>query len=418
MGLLTRICCLSAILILSAGILISAPSAEATEHDKERTLKLRTDLDTEFSESLDATNSRHMETVQCILDRINWRYEIVSSPVMRNRILTRKNEIDGFFLHSPKLVSEDIALASQPVAIERWYMFQRKEGLSSSAGGQSVGAVLGSNEHRWLKQRNFDHIVTAPSLSSIVKMLHRERISYALADQTRFWRNVFLTETPAREFSAYFVRYAPLVMYFSNGFIERNPTFLDTFNNNIDYCVQDRLKPKIEEARLLMNIQQELLLSDGNFRTLLKLTKEALESPPKIVSTEDEDNRWKEAQIKGNRTRLMDEIENTPLSEFLRRLTGLTNGKISELFIMDIDGYLIGMNQVTSDYWQGDEAPYQSIIEKGYRLHISEIDFDASTQKFQIQITTPLMDPKTNTVLGLMTTGFDADLALTTALEF
>ena len=385
----------------------------------ENYIKLRTDLESELSQSLDSTNIRHLKTVQCILKHINWEYEIRSSPVKRNRILTRKNEIDGFFLHSPRLMPDTIAKTSQPIAIERWFMFQRKSGdNSNNTGDPSVSAVLGSNEHHWLEQHNYKKIITAPNLSSVVKMLHRERVTYALADQKRFWRNVFLTETPAGKFSAYFVRYAPLVMYFSNEFIEKNPDFLNHFNSNIDSCTQDRLKPTKEEAQHLLNIQEGILRKDGNQINLATIIKAQLEDRTSVANQKEEDKRWTVAKEQETRTKLMDQIEDNALSDFLRRLTRLGNSKISEIFVMDTDGYILGMNRATSDYWQGDEAPYKSIMENRQRQHISEIDFDASTQKFQIQITIPIKDPETQRIIALMTTGFDADIALTSAFDF
>lgn len=77
---------------------------------------------------------------------------------------------------------------------------------------------------------------------------------------------------------------------------------------------------------------------------------------------------------------------------------------------MDARGLNVAASDVTSDYWQGDEAKFSETFPNGAGAsHISEVEYDESTQTYQAQISFPIVDPVSNEVVGAATVGVNAD---------
>ena len=81
---------------------------------------------------------------------------------------------------------------------------------------------------------------------------------------------------------------------------------------------------------------------------------------------------------------------------------------ISEIFVMDNQGANVAMSSKTSDYWQGDEAKFTESYNNGKgAVHISDVQFDDSSQTYVVQVSVPVKDG--NTVIGAITVGIDVD---------
>ena len=77
---------------------------------------------------------------------------------------------------------------------------------------------------------------------------------------------------------------------------------------------------------------------------------------------------------------------------------------------MDAQGLNVAASDMTSDYWQGDEAKHSETYGAGPDgFHISEIEFDDSTQRYQAQVSFTLIDPATGSAIGAVTVGVDAE---------
>jgi hypothetical protein len=97
-------------------------------------------------------------------------------------------------------------------------------------------------------------------------------------------------------------------------------------------------------------------------------------------------------------------------SAVLRDWVAASDGAITEVFVMDAMGLNVAASAVTSDYWQGDEEKHSETYAKGPdAVHISEIEFDESTQSYQAQVSVPIVDPASGQVVGAMTVGLNAD---------
>ena len=76
---------------------------------------------------------------------------------------------------------------------------------------------------------------------------------------------------------------------------------------------------------------------------------------------------------------------------------------------MDNKGLNVGQSDVTSDFWQGDEAKFQkTYMVDSNVIFIDEYEVDESTGKYQAQISLSIADPDTGDTIGAVTIGLDA----------
>lgn len=106
-------------------------------------------------------------------------------------------------------------------------------------------------------------------------------------------------------------------------------------------------------------------------------------------------------------------ILQNPTSDFLRAQVEAAGGRITEIFVMDAEGLNVAASSVTSDMWQGDEAKFTETFGIGPgAVHYSDVELDESTNRYQAQISFTVIDPATNTPIGAVTVGVDAESLL------
>ena len=100
------------------------------------------------------------------------------------------------------------------------------------------------------------------------------------------------------------------------------------------------------------------------------------------------DKRWIDGGKYGD---MVLEMLDRQASIITRDRRELSNGIITEIIVMDNRGMNVAISDRTSDFYQGDEAKYQETFLKGPdAVHVSELEFDESTQKIQTQVSLPL----------------------------
>jgi hypothetical protein len=86
-------------------------------------------------------------------------------------------------------------------------------------------------------------------------------------------------------------------------------------------------------------------------------------------------------------------------------------GLFTEIFVTDSVGLNVAASDVTSDYWQGDEAKFTESFGAGPgAVHLGEIEFDESTQMYQSQVSVPVLDPESGAPIGAATFGVNVEL--------
>ena len=121
------------------------------------------------------------------------------------------------------------------------------------------------------------------------------------------------------------------------------------------------------------------------------------------------DANWR-AEVGASSSPTIDPVLNNPSSAFLREQVAAAGGAITEIFTMDLNGLNVAASDTTSDYWQGDEDKFsQTYLIGAGAVHISDVEFDESSQSYQAQVSITLVDPGTNAAIGAMTVGLNAD---------
>ncbi len=120
------------------------------------------------------------------------------------------------------------------------------------------------------------------------------------------------------------------------------------------------------------------------------------------------DKQWRAETSRSERP-LIDQVLANSLSRFLAKAKSEQHGVVTEVFIMDNKGLNVGQSDVTSDYWQGDEAKWkQTYLVGPNAMLIDEIEFDESTQTFQTQVSMSITD-QNGAVIGAITVGIDVE---------
>lgn len=120
------------------------------------------------------------------------------------------------------------------------------------------------------------------------------------------------------------------------------------------------------------------------------------------------DRTWR-AEVGTASTPTITPVLENAAADFLRERVAASGGRITEVFVMDAQGLNVAASHVTSDYWQGDEEKHSETYDVGAgAMHISEVELDESTQRYQGQISTTIVDPASGEPLGAITVGVDA----------
>lgn len=121
------------------------------------------------------------------------------------------------------------------------------------------------------------------------------------------------------------------------------------------------------------------------------------------------DKKWR-AETGASDQPMIKAVMSNGLSKFLMEKKEGSQGLYTEIFVMDNKGLNVGQSDVTSDYWQGDEAKWKKTYSAGAgSMHISDVKKDESTQTFQSQLSLPVVDPANNQVIGAITLGINVE---------
>ncbi|HBF28820.1 hypothetical protein [Rhizobium sp.] len=116
------------------------------------------------------------------------------------------------------------------------------------------------------------------------------------------------------------------------------------------------------------------------------------------------DKKWRAEVQKGDQP-LIASVMSNQVSAFLKEKQAGSKGAIAEVFVMDNKGLNVGQSEITSDYWQGDEAKFQKTFDVGPKtLFVDEVEKDESTQALQSQASMTIVD-ETGKAIGAVTVG-------------
>lgn len=121
------------------------------------------------------------------------------------------------------------------------------------------------------------------------------------------------------------------------------------------------------------------------------------------------DEKWRAETAEAN-SPMIDGVLDNPLSRWLDEVKEQQGGLVTEIFVTDAKGLNVGLSDVTSDYWQGDEAKFLQTYPLGPdAVFVDEVEKDESTQVFQSQVSMTVVDPASGEPIGSITVGINVD---------
>ena len=127
------------------------------------------------------------------------------------------------------------------------------------------------------------------------------------------------------------------------------------------------------------------LSKNADIISLLNKENEIVKTPQFIDKVE---SNWHDR----NKDSLLNQILSRPASQFLKKYVE-ENPYYNEIFVTDFQGTLAAASNETTDYFQGDEAPYSYVRQYGgSSFFVGKVEGDVSSQSFGQKIALPILD--------------------------
>jgi hypothetical protein len=165
----------------------------------------------------------------------------------------------------------------------------------------------------------------------------------------------------------------------------------------ISYTLSKTSNPLID--KLISTELSDIVKND----LVIACVKSANKMPKSLEEIIQLEKQWRSSEPDNP---LIKKVLNNPCSDYLRKVQKTDARLYLELFIMDKQGSIVAGSNKTSDYWQGDEEKFVEAFADGKGSNfIDKLDYDASTNSFEVQISVPIIDPTTKEAIGAMTAG-------------
>jgi len=345
-----------------------------------------------------------VDVVRCATASAGRESRVRAAPQKRAVRFLMNGLIDGYFAVDPSMALDEVAFRTHPVALEKWFLVSRSG--SRPPEEPRIGAVSGSNEEAWLLANGEEIFMSVRTAEQLIALLDRGRIDQALMDQ-----RVLANLSHSDNFTTQFVRYVPLHVYFGSGFVDRNPEFIATFNQQIPGCINEGFDLDQSENDQIRVIAHEL------FRSLEAAVpiRAAIEAGPDISSLSEIlnlDAQWR-AMAPGHYSEMARIIASQEASIAMNRWQKNQESLVTEVMLTNSIGTLVAMSGLSSDFWQGDEAKFERHIRKDpSNLYISRVYYDESTSRFQVIVSKPVIAAGHWLPLGVLVIGLDVEKAL------
>ncbi|OYQ33715.1 hypothetical protein CHU95_15305 [Niveispirillum lacus] len=403
-------------LLTVATVLVgSAAQTHATE-----VIRVLTNIAPPYQEmvggNLDGTSTR---AFNCVMDRMNHRYQVALAPWLRAREQVRMGLADGVFSIAPDIDGDSPeGKFSLPLALERWVWVTSVGGGTLPVEvrpGLPVAAVLGSNQLKFLAAQEAITDGSARSATQLLRMLAGGRVAAVLMDEAelRFaWKEANINPAYLK---VTFQRYMPLGVYFSKTFLAAHPGFLERFNAKVPHCAAANMSLTAGERRIAIEAAQQVrdqVLASPLLISSLQASW-AIDGAKSVQQIMDEDHRFQKNRANPNEP-LVSSVVDHPLSDAFTRIRRESGGAVSEILLFNAAGVAVASSPLSTDLWQADERKFSMTVPNGPdTVFVDNIAFDQSTSQFSVQISFTIPGTKPGTVIGGLTVGLNIEKTLT-----
>ncbi|MEX0624280.1 MAG: hypothetical protein WD251_10280 [Saccharospirillum sp.] len=383
----------------------------------ETTLRLGTDIMPpylfETSEQVLQGNAKH--TLDCVFDQLpDYQFQTVIAPWPRVVRLAHRGEIDGWFLYVQNASSDDFAGLSDPLMLESWYWYSLDDVSDvtlSDLKNETVLVMDGTYQAIWLQSQGFSEFFSVSSTDSLVRAFLAGRAQHLLISESVFDEAVARLNGELSAINKRFVGFIPLGLYITDAFSNEHPGFMVAFNAAATGCRIEQISLTDKNERSLSKLVDPLsrwLVSDWVREPVLQANARNRHLSAGEINRID--RQWVD-EVRTGDFDLIGEVLSRDLSTRLELIRRQSQGVFSELFITDVHGVTIGAGNVTSDWFQGDEGPFDAIVTRRQPVQIDAISYDESTRRFLSQIALPIHD-SSGELIGMLVAGVNVENAL------
>ena len=152
----------------------------------------------------------------------------------------------------------------------------------------------------------------------------------------------------------------------------------------------------------VIDLANSQLASLGTDAAVIQAVNAANAEGKTMAQIEALDAQWKADKKAGKTAPYMTELMENDCAKQLKTLMA-QHPFITEIFVTDNQGANVAQTGGTGDYWQGDEAKFQKVFNKG--ILVSDVEQEDGKNISQVSV--PVLDGQTH--IGTMTIGVDVD---------
>ncbi|HDZ55796.1 MAG TPA: transporter substrate-binding domain-containing protein [Pseudomonas xinjiangensis] len=380
-------------------------------------IKLTTDIFPPYQvREGDLLTGTSVAVLSCILRALNEPYSIRVMPWERAIHEVKMQRADGFFSASHMPRAEEFAQLSAPLTLEKWYWYsdqQYSPQTDRSMEAPRIGGVRGSNQVAWLKRNGYAIDTLVNNTGQLLRLLESRRIDAFLADQRTL--RIELTQLPdtMRPRVEQFQQYTNLGVYFSNHFLSDKADFMDRFNNHVFVCAPEVARLDELERTKLISLHADLFGNwPANPDVIASVVQQNKEHGGLTVERILQlDSQWRDERDATDQP-LINKVLSHPLSARLMERQAALEGLVSEIIVTDRHGLNLAASEITTDFWQGDEAKFSdAFFARDSAVYLGDLVYDQSTQSYQAHVSSQIRDQQGN-LIGIMIVGLDIERAL------
>ncbi|MEX2320764.1 MAG: hypothetical protein WD668_05380, partial [Saccharospirillum sp.] len=332
----------------------------------ETTLRLGTDIMPpylfETSEQVLQGDAKH--TLDCVFDQLpDYQFQTAIAPWPRVVRLAHLGDIDGWFLYVQNASSDDFAVLSDPLMLESWYWYSLDDVSDvtlSDLKNETVLVMDGTYQAIWLQSQGFSEFFSVSSTDSLVRAFLAGRAQHLLISESVFDEAVARLNGELSAINKRFVGFIPLGLYITDAFSNEHPGFMVAFNAAATGCRIEQISLTDKNERSLSKLVDPLsrwLVSDWVREPVLQANARNRHLSAGEINRID--RQWVD-EVRTGDFDLIGEVLSRDLSTRLELIRRQSQGVFSKLFITDVHGVTIGASNVTSDWFQGDEGPFDA----------------------------------------------------------
>lgn len=394
--------------ILACLLLCSLPLAAADA------VRLTTDIMPPYQiREGDQLSGSSVDALSCIFKALQRDYEIRVFPWERAMYEVAAQRSDAFFSATHMARANRFAELSAPLALEKWYWYSNKpvapRHLLRGQHPARIGGLRGSNQVSWLQEHGVSVALQVNTTQQLLQLLAADRIDAFVVDQRTLHVELTHLSADVRPAYAHFLQYSTLGVYFGHHFLQQEPDFLPAFNAQLYHCVGEIDSLTTEEQQQIIRVHQQRYAHWARLPEVIAAVK-AQNSQHQGISQQQItqlDKQWiTETALRDQP--LITSVLERPLSQWLQAQQGSSARLITEIMITDRHGLNVAVSEVTTDYWQGNEAKFQqSFFRQDEEPFLGPLEYDQSSQRYHVHVSSQIRDPGSDEVIGVLVIGLD-----------